>query len=245
MKKQNKIRLMSILISVCLSLTGCNSQSSKFCGDENYSEDAIEETIEPSEIMPEETEEPSSIESYYLSQLNSINPKFNHEEYYYDMDYLKTLLDTNETIDECSYNFDGNIGGVVDQIVMNSKEFVKNNENFTNVYNIREILDKDYEFIYVYEEDDNVLGFIQIEKHFEVVDLINIAVSEDTRRKGIASKLIQYIIDNVEHERFLLEVNSNNTSAIKLYQKFNFKEINIRKNYYSNGDAIIMERWFI
>lgn len=119
------------------------------------------------------------------------------------------------------------------------------NENFTNVYNIREILDKDYEFIYVYEEDNNVLGFIQIEKHFEVLDLINIAVSEDTRRKGIASKLIQYIIDNVEHERFLLEVNSNNTSAIKLYQKFNFKEINIRKNYYSNGDAIIMERWFI
>lgn len=78
MKKQNKIRLMSILISVCLSLTGCNSQSSKFCDDENYSEDAIEETIEPSEIMPEATEEPSYIESYYLSQLNSINPKFNH-----------------------------------------------------------------------------------------------------------------------------------------------------------------------
>lgn len=133
----------------------------------------------------------------------------------------------------------------IDDIASINKLGILANENFTNVYNIREILDKDYEFIYVYEEDDNVLGFIQIEKHFEVVDLINIAVSEDTRRKGIASKLIQYIIDNVEHERFLLEVNSNNTSAIKLYQKFNFKEINIRKNYYSNGDAIIMERWFI
>ncbi len=133
----------------------------------------------------------------------------------------------------------------IDDIASINKLGILANENFTNVYNIREILDKDYEFIYVYEEDDNVLGFIQIEKHFEVLDLINIAVSEDTRRKGIASKLIQYIIDNVEHERFLLEVNSNNSSAIKLYQKFNFKEINIRKNYYSNGDAIIMERWFI
>lgn len=133
----------------------------------------------------------------------------------------------------------------IDDIASINKLGILANENFTNVYNIREILDKDYEFIYVYEEDNNVLGFIQIEKHFEVLDLINIAVSEDTRRKGIASKLIQHIIDNVEHERFLLEVNSNNTSAIKLYQKFNFKEINIRKNYYSNGDAIIMERWFI
>ena len=129
----------------------------------------------------------------------------------------------------------------IDDIASINKLGILANENFTNVYNIREILDKDYEFIYVYEEDNNLLGFIQIEKHFEVLDLINIAVSEDTRRKGIASKLIQYIIDNVEHERFLLEVNSNNTSAIKLYQKFNFKEINIRKNYYSNGDAIIME----
>ena len=133
----------------------------------------------------------------------------------------------------------------IDDIASINKLGILANENFTNVYNIREILDKDYEFIYVYEEDNNVLGFIQIEKHFEVLDLINIAVSEDTRRKGIAIKLIQYIIDNVEHERFLLEVNSNNTSAIKLYQKFNFKEINIRKKYYSNGDAIIMERWFI
>lgn len=133
----------------------------------------------------------------------------------------------------------------IDDIASINKLGILANESFTNVYNIREILDKDYEFIYVYEEDNNVLGFIQIEKHFEVLDLINIAVSEDTRRKGIASKLIQYIIDNVEHERFLLEVNSNNSSAIKLYQKFNFKEINIRKNYYSNGDAIIMERWFI
>lgn len=133
----------------------------------------------------------------------------------------------------------------IDDIASINKLGILANENFTNVYNIREILDKDYEFIYVYEEDNNVLGFIQIEKHFEVLDLINIAVSEDTRRKGIASKLIEYIIDNVEHERFLLEVNSNNTSAIKLYQKFNFKEINIRKNYYSNGEAIIMERWFI
>lgn len=130
----------------------------------------------------------------------------------------------------------------IDDINSINKLGILANENFTNVYNIREILDNDYEFIYVYEEDNNILGFIQIEKHFEVLDLINIAVSKTSRRKGIASKLIQYIIDHIEHERFLLEVNSNNASAIKLYQKFNFKEINIRKNYYSNGDAIIMER---
>ena len=116
------------------------------------------------------------------------------------------------------------------------------NKNFISVYNIKDILDRDYECIYIYEENNTILGFIHIEKHFEIIDLINIAVSESSRRKGIASKLIQYVLDTIDHENFLLEVNSNNDSAIELYRKFNFKEINIRKKYYDDGDAIIMER---
>ena len=116
------------------------------------------------------------------------------------------------------------------------------NKNFISVYNIKDILDRDYECIYIYEENNTILGFIHIEKHFEVIDLINIAVSESSRRKGIASKLIQYVLDTIDHKNFLLEVNSNNDSAIELYRKFNFKEINIRKKYYDDGDAIVMER---
>ena len=116
------------------------------------------------------------------------------------------------------------------------------NKNFISVYNIKDILDRDYECIYIYEENNTILGFIHIEKYFEVIDLINIAVSESSRRKGIASKLIQYVLDTIDHENFLLEVNSNNDSAIELYRKFNFKEINIRKKYYDDGDAIVMER---
>lgn len=116
------------------------------------------------------------------------------------------------------------------------------NKKFIDVYNIKDILDRDYECIYLYEEDNSILGFIHIEKHFEVIDLINIAISESSRRRGIASKLIQYVLDNIDHKSFLLEVNSNNDSAIELYRKFNFKEINIRKKYYDDGDAIIMER---
>ncbi len=116
------------------------------------------------------------------------------------------------------------------------------NDNFTKFYNINDILDMDYAYLFVFEENNNILGFIHIEKHFEVLDLINIAVAEASRRRGIASKLIQHVIDKIDHERILLEVNSNNTSAIKLYQKFNFKEINIRKKYYKDGNAIIMER---
>ena len=39
----------------------------------------------------------------------------------------------------------------------------------------------------------------------------------------------------------LLEVRCDNINAIKLYKKYNFKIINIRKNYYENNDAYVME----
>lgn len=43
------------------------------------------------------------------------------------------------------------------------------------------------------------------------------------------------------YSELTLEVNSNNTSAKKLYLKFGFKELGIRKKYYNNkDDALIM-----
>ena len=40
-----------------------------------------------------------------------------------------------------------------------------------------------------------------------------------------------------------LEVNSNNIPAQKLYEKFNFKRVGLRKKYYNNtDDAIIMTK---
>ena len=41
----------------------------------------------------------------------------------------------------------------------------------------------------------------------------------------------------------MLEVNVTNQTAVNFYQKFGFKIIHVRKNYYSdNNDAYIMER---
>ena len=37
-----------------------------------------------------------------------------------------------------------------------------------------------------------------------------------------------------------LEVNVNNFSAIKFYEKNEYKKINIRKHYYGNDDAYLM-----
>ena len=115
-------------------------------------------------------------------------------------------------------------------------------EDFNNKYDIKNFINYNYAVIYVYEENSNIVGFIQLEEHFEILDLINIAVAKEYQGKNIGTKLIEYAISNTKAEKIMLEVRESNISAIKLYEKTNFKEINRRKKYYGDEDAIIMER---
>ena len=114
-------------------------------------------------------------------------------------------------------------------------------EDFVNKYDVINIKNRDYEDLFVYVDNDIVKGFIHIEKHIDFIDIINIAVDKNYQREGIGSKLLESII-NKYNLRILLEVRESNTSALKLYEKFNFKEINRRHKYYGNEDAIVMER---
>ena len=115
-------------------------------------------------------------------------------------------------------------------------------EDFDKVFNIEEDLTKDYVHIYVYEEDNKILGFLHTEYHFEITDIVNIAVDINNQHNGIGYKLIEFLLNNTESEKLMLEVRESNSSAIALYTKCGFKEIHRRKNYYGNEDAIIMER---
>ena len=115
-------------------------------------------------------------------------------------------------------------------------------DDFEKVFSIEEELTKDYVHIYVYEEDNNILGFLHTEYHFEITDIVNIAVDINNQNKGIGKELIDYLVDNTKSEKLMLEVRESNTSAINLYTKCGFKEIHRRTNYYGNEDAIIMER---
>ncbi|MCI6187429.1 MAG: GNAT family N-acetyltransferase [Spirochaetia bacterium] len=51
-----------------------------------------------------------------------------------------------------------------------------------------------------------------------------IAVDKDCRGKNIAGGLLDYIAQNSSKNRFVLEVASSNTSAIRAYEKFGFVE---------------------
>lgn len=118
------------------------------------------------------------------------------------------------------------------------------NKDFKKLYNFEKLSEED--IILTYKQNNETLGFIHIYNGLDVIDIINLAVKPEYQNKKIGSQLIKYIIDNYqtkENKKIMLEVKETNKNAIKLYQKYDFKVIHIRKNYYQdNTNALIMER---
>lgn len=96
--------------------------------------------------------------------------------------------------------------------------------------------------IYNYMDGEKILGYLEIRLVDGVIDIMNLFVNEDSRRKGIATSLMNEMFNNEEYNKIMLEVNVNNNEALKLYNKLGFKEISIRNRYYGVDDAIIMEK---
>lgn len=96
----------------------------------------------------------------------------------------------------------------------------------------------------VAKQNQEIVGFAGILKIIDEVNIMNIVVRKDKRQEGIGSKLLNEIFEIAKQQKaqsITLEVNENNQPAIKLYQKFGFEQVGLRKKYYHNQDnAIIM-----
>ena len=94
-------------------------------------------------------------------------------------------------------------------------------------------------FIYVYFIENKVCGYLIILDSIDVYEILAIATIEKYRNKGIAQELL----DKIKTKDIFLEVRESNQTAINFYKKNNFKEISIRKNYYSEPteNAVIMK----
>ena len=86
-------------------------------------------------------------------------------------------------------------------------------------------------------ENMHLVGFmlgdlISIEKNLEY-EILLIYVKTKYQRKGLASKLLNYLEKKqLKLNKIYLEVSTNNINAIALYEKHCFSLMNIRKNYY-------------
>ena len=96
------------------------------------------------------------------------------------------------------------------------------------------------------KETNTIVGYAGISFVLDIADLLSIVVDKNNTRRGIASLMLENIIDYCQKngiKEIILEVRESNTSAQSLYSKYDFKQISIRKNYYDNiENAIIMKR---
>jgi len=125
----------------------------------------------------------------------------------------------------------------IEQIFNLEKEIFKNSA-FNRTY-LDSLIKADNSFIYTYIIDNKVCGYLMVLDSIDVYEILAIATIEEYRNKGIAQKLL----DKIKTKNIFLEVRESNQIAINFYKKNNFKEISIRKNYYSEPteNAIIMK----
>ena len=122
--------------------------------------------------------------------------------------------------------------------IFNLEKEIFINSAFNKTY-LDTLIKGDNSFIYVYSIDNKVCGYLIVLDSIDVYEILAIATVEEYRNKGIAQELL----DKIKTKDIFLEVRKSNEKAINFYKKNNFKQISIRKGYYSDPteDAIIMK----
>ena len=119
-------------------------------------------------------------------------------------------------------------------------------DDFWNYNILKQELEKEDTVYIVAKENEEILGFAGFWIAPDDIQITNIVVKKNERKKGIGNLLFDKLIkeaENTDKQEIFLEVNENNIFAIKLYKRFNFEEIGVRKKYYNGKDsAIIMKK---
>lgn len=101
-----------------------------------------------------------------------------------------------------------------------------------------------FSFPVVMEKDGVLVGYAVIWKMFEELHIANIAISPEHQGHGLGEKLLQEVLKNPGICQYaLLEVRESNFRAIRLYEKYGFKTIMKRIQYYKDGEtALVMKK---
>ena len=97
----------------------------------------------------------------------------------------------------------------------------------------------------VIEDNGELHAFLVARFSAAECELENLVVAAEYRRRGLASDLLQALIETARErnlERILLEVRESNQAARALYAKLGFQENGRRKAYYGQPaeDAILL-----
>lgn len=121
-------------------------------------------------------------------------------------------------------------------------------DDFWN-YNIlkSELESSNSKYIIAKTNDGEIIGFAGIKIILDNADIMNIVVKKSWRNQGVGNLLLSNLISICKISNLSslsLEVNEDNLPAIHLYEKFGFKQVGVRKNYYQDKDGMIMSLLF-
>ena len=96
-------------------------------------------------------------------------------------------------------------------------------------------------------ETKELVGYLIISRYVDAWHVMNVAVAETHRRRGIARALLARLFEVTstdERRGYTLEVRVSNIAAIRLYESLGFHARGVRRGYYTDNreDAVIMWR---
>ena len=100
-------------------------------------------------------------------------------------------------------------------------------------------------FVVALDDEQNIIGYAGVfAPGGAEADVLTVGVVPSHRGKGIAKALIALITDWAKAQgstAMMLEVKTDNTDAIGLYESLGYSKLNIRKDYFGAGlDAQVM-----
>jgi ribosomal-protein-alanine N-acetyltransferase len=93
---------------------------------------------------------------------------------------------------------------------------------------------------------DEIIGYVVPWFVADEMQIANIAIHEDFRRRGLARQIIAYLCEVAQRRGCRvahLEVRRSNTAARQLYESLGFQTTGVRRHYYGSGeDALLMSK---
>lgn len=114
------------------------------------------------------------------------------------------------TIFQASYTIEADLLNAINfpPLKRTISNFIKSNTKFYGFYNSRDLC-----------------GAIEIDHNNTLTHIQSLVVDPKHFRKGIAKKLVSFVLSKYRSNLFTVETGLKNIPAIKLYTNFNFKEV--------------------
>ena len=130
---------------------------------------------------------------------------------------------------------------MIQEITLENCHLIEDNSFLSKKTIINELNSNPFGKFLILKENEKIVGYLYYSDIYERAEINQFEIEVSHRNCGKGQKLLKQLIKTVD-KNITLEVREDNLSAIRVYEKFDFKRKAIRKNYYNGKDGILMER---